>query len=371
MAVPAMATEQGVRARDLGIPFDGDPGTWNAITDVAGVTVGYHTQIGTSPEGKAIRTGVTAILPRGQDSVESLVYAAVFSLNGNGELTGSHWIDEGGLMDGPVMLTNTYSVGVVRDAVIAWRIRQGPADAEGYYWATPSVGETWDGWLNDLNGLHVRPEHVFSALDGAQSGPVDEGNVGGGTGSICHEFKCGTGTSSRVVQIEGQAYTVGVLVQANYGDREELSIAGVPVGRHLRADKAYDEPFADSGSIIIIVATDAPLLPHQLKRQAKRAGLGVARMGGYASNGSGEIFLAFSTANPQAVQVATTTVTTLGNNMLDPLFLATVRATEEAIVNALVAAETMTGFEGHTAVAIDHDELRAVMKQYARLATTD
>lgn len=363
----AVAAADAVRARDLGIPFDGTPGEWNAITDVAGVTVGFHTLIGESDSGAPIRTGVTAILPRGVDSALNPVAAAIFSLNGNGELTGSHWVEESGLMEGPVMITNTHSVGVVHDAVIAWRVRQGAADAEGYFWSLPVVGETYDGWLNDINGFHLKPEHAFSALDSARGGAVAEGNVGGGTGMICHQFKCGTGTASRVVEIDGKNYTLGVLVQANYGDRDQLRIAGVPVGKHLTEDRAYEDPTEETGSIIIVIATDAPLLPHQLKRIARRATLGLGRMGSYASNGSGDIFLAFSTANPQLNQIDTATVTALGNGQLSPLFLATVLATEEAIVNALVAAETMTGFQGNRAVAIDHDALRDVLKQYGRL----
>ncbi|WP_235950846.1 DmpA family aminopeptidase [Permianibacter fluminis] len=356
----------------MGIPFDGTPGRWNTLTDVAGVTVGYHTLQADDASGAAIRTGVTAILPRGHDSVNELVYAGLFSLNGNGEFTGSHWLDESGFLEGPIMITNTHSVGVVHDAVIAWRIKQGGADDSGYWWSLPVVGETWDGWLNDINGFHVKPEHAFAALDSAHSGPLAEGNVGGGTGMICHQFKCGTGTASRVIAVNNISYTVGVLVQANYGVREELRIAGVPVGKHLTADKAYDEPTAtqpagDTGSIIIVVGTDAPLLPHQLKRLVKRAALGLARNGSYAGDGSGDIFLAFSTANKDASQTELQTVQTLGNSALDPLFLATVQATEEAIINALVAARTMTGADGHRAVAIDHKSLQKVMKQYNRL----
>ncbi|NQD36363.1 P1 family peptidase [Permianibacter sp. IMCC34836] len=371
-AADSRAEPAPVRARDLGIPFDGTPGRWNTLTDVAGVTVGYHTLQADDASGAAIRTGVTAILPRGHDSVNELVYAGLFSLNGNGEFTGSHWLDESGFLEGPIMITNTHSVGVVHDAVIAWRIKQGGADDSGYWWSLPVVGETWDGWLNDINGFHVKPEHAFAALDSAHSGPLAEGNVGGGTGMICHQFKCGTGTASRVIAVNNISYTVGVLVQANYGVREELRIAGVPVGKHLTADKAYDEPTAtqpagDTGSIIIVVGTDAPLLPHQLKRLVKRAALGLARNGSYAGDGSGDIFLAFSTANKDASQTELQTVQTLGNSALDPLFLATVQATEEAIINALVAARTMTGADGHRAVAIDHKSLQKVMKQYNRL----
>ncbi len=372
------ATAATPRARDLGIPFDGQPGRLNAITDVAGVTVGHVTLI-SSPDAKhEVRTGVTAILPRGQQSANLPVFGGWFSLNGNGEMTGTAWIEESGLLDGPVMITNTHSVGVVRDAVIAWRVRRGDADAGGYWWSLPVVAETWDGYLNDINGFHVRPEHAYSALETARPGPVDEGNVGGGTGMICHEFKGGIGTSSRQVKVESQAYTVGALVQANYGIRDTLRIAGVPVGQHLRKHRVYtDDALAasffrkdprETGSIIIVVATDAPLLPHQLERIARRATMGLARNGSYAGNGSGDLFVAFSTANSDAVRSdAANTAAYLGNDLLDPLFLATVEATEEAIVNAMVAARDMRGQDGHQVLAIPHDELRAVLKQYNRL----
>ena len=353
------------RARDLGVPFDGAPGPLNAITDIANLTVGYATVI----EGDSVRTGVTAVLPRGKASGQQPVFAGVFSLNGNGELTGTHWIEESGFLEGPVLITNTHSVGVVRDAAIQWRIKHGDADASGYWWSLPVVAETWDGHLNDINGFHVQPAHVFAALDSAHGGAVAEGNVGGGTGMICHEFKCGTGTSSRIVHIANAPYTVGVLVQANYGVRGELRVAGVPVGRHMQNDLLFSKPAqqaADQGSIIIVVATDAPLLPHQLKRLARRAALGLARNGSYAGNGSGDLFIAFSTANDSANQTATTTVRALGNDQLDPLFLATVQAVEESIVNAMVAAETMTGRGGAKAVAIDPAALRKVLRQYGR-----
>ena len=349
------------RARDLGIPFDGQPGVYNAITDIAGVTVGYSTLI----EGKAIRTGVTAVLPRGAATRDKPVFAGVFSLNGNGEMTGTHWIEESGFLEGPVFMTNTHSVGVVRDAAIAWRVQQGDADASGYWWSLPVVAETWDGELNDINGFHVKPQHVFAALESAHGGAIAEGNVGGGTGMICHEFKCGTGTSSRVVRIDDTPYTIGALVQANYGIRSELRIAGVPVGKHLQNDLLWSKP-KDQGSIIIVIATDAPLLPHQLKRLARRASLGLARNGSYAGNGSGDIFIAFSTANDNASQAATATVRTLGNDQMDDLFLATVQSVEESIVNAMIAAKTMIGVEGHKAVAIDHAQLQRVLKKYGR-----
>jgi D-aminopeptidase len=353
------------RARDLGIPFDGAPGPLNAITDVAGVAVGYATVI--RDEGPhAVRTGVTAILPRGQLTLSKPAFAGIFSLNGNGEMTGTHWIDEAGMLEGPVMITNTHSVGLVRDAVIQWRIKQGNPDASGYWWSLPVVAETWDGELNDVNGFHVKQEHVFAALDAAREGAVAEGNVGGGTGMICHEFKCGTGTSSRVTKVRGAAYTIGALVQANYGVRRELRIAGVPVGQSMPNDSKNSQP-DDNGSIIIAVATDAPLMPHQLKRLARRAALGLARNGSYAGNGSGDIFIAFSTANAEAMVPGAVTIRALGNEDLDPLFVATVQAVEESIVNALIAAESMIGVDGHKAVAIDHKALQKVLKEHGRL----
>src|SRR5471032_1000040 len=293
-----------IRARALGIPFDGTPGKLNAITDVAGVEVGFTTLI--SGEGKLevgkgpVRTGVTAILPRGHDSLNDPVYAGTFSLNGNGEMTGTAWVEESGFLEGPVIITNTHSVGVARDAVIAWRVKHGAADKTGYWWSLPVVAETWDGWLNDINGFHVKPEHVFSALDGAHSGPVEEGNVGGGTGMICNGFKGGIGTSSRKLAAKDGAYTVGVLVQCNYGTRDNLRIAGIPVGREIPGEDPYaavPSEVVERGSIIVVVATDAPLLPHQLKRLARRVSLGLGRNGSIAGNGSGDIFIAFSTAN--------------------------------------------------------------------------
>jgi L-aminopeptidase/D-esterase-like protein len=358
----AVAAAANPRARDLGVPFDGAPGPLNAITDVAGVEVGQTTII--RGEGRLIvgvgpvRTGVTVILPRGHAS-RAPVFAGWFSLNGNGEMTGTAWIDESGTLEGPVVLTNTHSVGVARDAVIAWQVRH--AHPGEVWWSLPVVAETWDGWLNDINGFHVKPEHVFAALDNARGGPVEEGGVGGGTGMICHEFKGGIGTSSRLAG----KYTVGVLVQANYGVRDELRIAGVPVGREI-PEGAFKPK--ESGSIIIIVATDAPLLPHQLKGLAKRAALGLARDGGYSGDESGDLFLAFSTANrvPTREQ-RTAEVTLLSNDAIDPLFLGAVRATEEAIVNALVAGETMKGRDDHVVLGLPHDRLRAVLKKYGRL----
>jgi D-aminopeptidase len=356
------------RARDLGVPFEGMPGPLNAITDVKGVEVGNTTLV--SGQGKLVvgrgpvRTGVTAIFPRGKDSTDQ-VFAGWFSLNGNGEMTGTTWVEESGFLEGPVMLTNTHSVGVVRDAVIAWRVKKGrPAQSE-YWWSLPVVAETWDGFLNDINGFHVKPQHVFDAIERARSGPVPEGNVGGGTGMICYEFKGGIGTSSRKLEEKFGGYTVGVLVQCNCGARDQLRIAGVPVGKEIPEHPAY----GDTGSIIITVATDAPLLPHQLKRLARRASLGLARTGSVSGNGSGDIFIAFSTANPGASNPdAIAQLRMLPNDRMDPLFAATVEATEEAIVNALVAAETMTGADNHTAIALPHDRLRQVLKKYHRLS---
>ena len=364
------------RARDLGVPFDGTPGPLNAITDVKGIEVGHTTLI--SGEGKLqdgagpVRTGVTAILPRGKQSSNDPVFAGWFSLNGNGEMTGTTWVEESGFLEGPIMITNTHSVGVVRDAVIAWRVKRGPPDASGYWWSLPIVAETYDGYLNDVNGFHVKPNHAFDALDGAKPGPVTEGNVGGGTGMVCYGFKGGIGTASRKLDQDGGGYSVGVLVQANFGRRNQLRIAGVPVGTEITEGTLSSNdggPRDDVGSIIIVVATDAPLLSNQLKRLARRAALGVARTGSSSGNGSGDIFVAFSTANPEAAKpTGTIQLTMLPNDRMNPLFEATVQATEEAIVNALIAAETMTGVDGHKVIALPHDRLKQVMKKYNRLS---
>jgi D-aminopeptidase len=373
--------DRPVRARDLGIPFDGTPGPLNAITDVAGVTVGHTTLIEDLDNGRAVRTGVTAILPRGRASFEKPVFAGGFALNGNGEMTGTIWVEESGMLEGPVMITNTHSVGVVRDAVIQWRVNLGGADDSGYWWSLPVVAETWDGYLNDINGFHVRPEHAYTALDDAVSGPVAEGGVGGGTGMICHEFKGGIGTASRVVTGSDGRFTLGVLVQANYGVRDLLRIAGVPVGQYLREQLVYTDPAlalsghpppGETGSIIIVVATDAPLLPHQLKRIARRASMGIARNGSIASNGSGDIFIAFSTANANAGQAGPSTrVTMMSNDNMSGLFQATVEATEEAVINAMVAAREMTGDRGHLVKALPHAELREVLRRFGRLIEQD
>ncbi len=371
-ALAASTTLAGPRARDLGVPFEGTPGTLNAITDVAGVTVGQVTLIEDLADGRKVRTGVTAILPRGRDTITTPAFAGSFVLNGAGEMTGRSWIEESGLLDGPVMLTNTHSVGTVHEATIAWRVRNGNPDASGYWWSTPVVAETWDGELNDVNGFHVKPAHVSAALEGAKSGPVDEGNVGGGTGMTCHAFKCGIGTASRSVDVKGRGYTVGALVQANYGTRSTLRIAGVPVGQHLKdvTAKQATASDADKGSIIIVLATDAPLLPHQLDRLAKRAGMGLARLGSFAGNGSGDIFVAFSTANAKSMEDSRTRAAEfLDNGRLDILFEATVQATEEAIVNAMVAARDMDGNAGNSAKALPHDALVELLTRYGRGTT--
>ncbi|MEZ5421411.1 MAG: P1 family peptidase [Vicinamibacterales bacterium] len=367
------------RARDLGVPFEGTPGPGNAITDVAGVTVGHATiiqgdgplKVGQGP----VRTGVTAVLPRGRETMARPSFAGWFSQNGNGEMTGTTWIEESGFLEGPVMITNTHSVGVVRDAVIQWRIRSGPPDASGYWWSLPVVAETYDGGLNDINGFHVKAHHAFEALDGARAGAVPEGNVGGGTGMVAFGFKGGIGTASREVTVDGARYTVGVLVQANFGRRPQLTIAGVPVGQEIpmtpaQAAMAGDDPArGDLGSVIIVVATDAPLLPHQLKRLARRATLGMARTGGLSGNGSGDIFLAFSTANPEAFTASgLATLQMLSNEQISPIFDGTAWATEEAIVNAMVAAETMTGADNRRVERLPHDGLRAALRKYNRLA---
>jgi D-aminopeptidase len=363
------------RARDLGVPFDGTPGPLNAITDVEGVLVGHTTLISGSGKlvvGKGpVRTGVTAVLPRGAESMQRFSFAGWFSQNGNGEMTGTTWVEESGFLEGPVLITNTHSVGVVRDAVIAWRVAHGPADATDSWWSLPVVAETWDGWLNDINGFHVKPEHVFHAIDTAHGGAVEEGNVGGGTGMVCNGFKGGIGTSSRRLTDKDGGYLVGVLVQCNYGVRQNLRIAGIPVGREIESEDPYafvPSDLTERGSIIVVVATNAPLLPHQLKRIARRVSLGIGRNGSIAGNGSGDIFIAFSTANPGASEVGhVVDVRMVPNDKLDPLFAATVQATEEAIVNAMVAAADMTGVDNHHVRALPHDQLRAVLAKYNRL----
>jgi D-aminopeptidase len=367
------------RARDLGVPFVGTTGPDNAITDVAGISVGHTTLI--RGEGKLrigegpVRTGVTVILPRSDDPADP-VFGGWFALNGNGEMTGTTWVEESGFLEGPIAITNTHSVGIVRDAIIAWQIKNGTGFQP---WSLPVVAETYDGSLNDINGFHVKAEHLTSAIENASSGPVAEGNVGGGTGMRCLGFKCGIGTSSRAGLGAGD-YTVGVLVQANFGGGSGLTIAGVPVGMEFvreRESRNDDESGSGieidleregRGSIIIVVATDAPLLPHQLKRIARRASLGMARTGGISGNGSGDIFIAFSTANAGvAATRPTTEITMLSNSQISGLFRATVEATEEAIINAMIAAETMVGRDGRRSEAIPHDRLREILRAYNRL----
>lgn len=377
LAPPAPAADAAPkpRARDLGIPFEGVPGKFNAITDVDGVLVGHTTLISGSGKltvGKGpVRTGVTAILPRGTSSTARSSFAGWFSENGNGEMTGTTWVEESGFLEGPVMITNTHSVGVVRDAVIAWRVNHGSADSTGYWWSLPVVAETWDGWLNDINGFHVKPEHVFQAIDSAHSGAVEEGSVGGGTGMVCNGYKGGIGTASRKLTVKDGGYTLGVLVQCNYGTRANLRIAGIPVGADIFSEDPYafvPSDIQERGSIIVVVATDAPLLPHQLKRIARRVSLGLGRAGSTAGNGSGDIFIAFSTANPDASSsTPVASLHMLANDSLDPLFDATVQATEEAVVNALIAAEDMTGIDNHHVTALNHAKLRELLAKHNRL----
>jgi D-aminopeptidase len=378
---PSAIQPKLVRARDLGIPFEGTPGKLNSITDVPGVEVGYTTLI--SGEGKLevgkgpVRTGVTALIPRGHDSLNDPVYAGFFSLNGNGEMTGTAWLEESGFLEGPIVITNTHSVGVARDAVIKWRINHGAADKTGYWWSLPVVGETWDGWLNDINGFHVSPEDVWHALDAAHGGVIEEGSVGGGTGMICYEFKGGNGTASRKIDIRAskeappRSFVVGVFLQANFGSRSQLMIAGVPVGKQIPGG-VYKSAVADSssggdesGSCIAVVATDAPLLPNQLKRLARRVSLGLARTGTISGNGSGDLFIAFSTANPNVENPDRITheVQTIPNDLMDPLLGAVVLATEEAVINALVDNHSMIGRDNHRVEALPHDRLREIMKR--------
>ncbi len=367
----------GQRARDLGVPFDGKPGPLDAITDVAGVEVGHTTLI--SGEGKLVpgkgpvRTGVTAVLPRGKKDATP-AFAGYFAQNGNGEMTGTAWIEESGFAEGPILITNTHSVGVVRDATIKWKIaRQPKGQPFEDLWSLPIVAETWDGYLNDINGFHVTDRDAFHALDSAHTGSVEEGGVGGGTGMVCYGFKGGIGTASRKLDASQGGHTVGVLVQCNCGRRPLLSIAGVPVGKEITEGVPYAANdwrigHEDVGSIIILVATDAPLLPTQLKRLAKRATMGLARTGSISGNGSGDLFLAFSTANHDVKGEGTSDLKMLGNESLDPIFEATVEATEEAIVNAMVAGKTTVGVDGHKVIGLPHNELIEVLRKYQRLA---
>ncbi|HEX8247238.1 MAG TPA: P1 family peptidase [Pyrinomonadaceae bacterium] len=381
--VLAVEAQTKPRARSLGVPFEGATGQFNAITDVKGVEVGYVTLI--SGEGKkAIRTGVTAILPQGKD-FKGRVFAGWHTLNGNGEMTGTTWVEESGGLGSPVMITNTHSVGIVRDAVIEWGAKRFTGEGYSGDFSLPVVAETWDGFLNDINGFHVKKEHVFQALDSAKTGAVAEGNVGGGTGMVAHRFKGGTGTSSRVLDAKFGGYTIGVLVQANYGTRQWFQVAGVPVGKEItdllpapgKQTAALSPPerkIGDEGqgSIIVVVATDAPLLPHQLKRLVRRVSLGIGSIGGRGENSSGDIFIAFSTANAAEISkdAGLANLTMLPNEQINQLFWATAQATEEAIVNAMVAAETMKGYNDNTVYALPHDRLKEVLKKYNRLPET-
>lgn len=365
------------RARAVGVPFDGTPGEFNAITDVKGVEVGYTTLVSGNGD-KAVRTGVTAILPQGK-AFAGRLFAAWHTLNGNGEMTGTTWIEESGGLGSPILITNTHSVGIVRDAVIEWGAKRFTGDGYSGDFSLPVVAETYDGFLNDINGFHVKKEHVFAALDSAKTGVIAEGNVGGGTGMISHGFKAGTGTASRVLDARFGGYTVGVLVQANYGSRQLFTVAGVPVGREItdlqlkRGEQATSSVHKNqeegAGSIIVVLATDAPLLPHQLKRIAHRIGLGVGKVGGRGENSSGDIFIAFSTANAAefAKNEGIAKIDMLPNDRINMLFWATAQATEEAIINAMVAAETMTGYKGNTVYALPHDRLKEALKKYNRL----
>jgi len=355
------------RARGIGIPFEGEPGPLNAITDVGDVEVGYRTIVrGDGPlvvgEGP-VRTGVTAILPRGRERADQGVFAQMFSLNGNGELTGSHWAREVGRCDGPITVTNTHSCGVARDATIKWLARRFQTDDP--WWSLPVAGETYDGWLNDINGFHVTDGDVFAALDGARGGAIEEGSVGGGTGMICYGFKGGSGTASRKVEFAGETHVVGAFVQANFGVREQLVIAGVPVGRALKSWRPDARGGGETGSVIAILATDAPLLPHQLGRLARRVSLGIGRGGAMSGHGSGDIFLAFSTANGEALAAesdALARASFIPDAALNPFFAATVQSVDEAVINALVANETMVGINGRAVDALPHDEVRALLR---------
>lgn len=371
------------RARELGIPLTGTTGKNNAITDVCGIEVGYSTVIYGTPDdytgpGSAFaRTGVTAILPRGKQ--RSAVFVGRHDLNGNGELTGTHWLDDSGLMHGPVLITNTNSVGIVRDTTSKWMIDNHfyfpyvnngqPVDGVGYFY--PVVGETWDGLLNDINGFHIRPEHALEALNNAHAGAIAEGNVGGGTGMICHDFKGGTGTASRIVSTEAGEFTLGVLVQANHGMRDTFQICGIPLKDEFGPETMpvinTFAPKPGTGSIIVILATDAPLLPWQLSKLTKRVPIGIGLLGAYGDNGSGDIFLAFSTANENAYSLGISKIDMLSDEIIDPLYIATVEAVEEAVLNALCAAETMEGRDYNLVQALPQDQLLAILKKYGKI----
>jgi D-aminopeptidase len=350
------------RLRELGIRIGTlPPGPHNAITDVAGVLVGHHTLIYDQP--RVARTGVTVIVPRGGEIWKDAAFAGFHSYNGAGEMTGVHWIDESGLLGSPIALTNTHQVGLVRDTLIGYAQEKGLSE----YSALPVVGETYDGGLNDLDGFHVRPEHVLAALTEARSGPVAEGSVGGGTGMICHDFKGGIGTASRQAEIAGIRYTVGALVQANHGSREDLRVDGVPVGRELDLAR-IPGPWPSGppgGSLLVVLATDAPLVSDQCRRLARRATLGMARCGGIGHNTSGDLFLAFAVGNHVPVDSEPWfSLRMLAQQELNPLFYAAAESVEEAIVNCLTAADTMTGFGGRTVYGLPLEELQSIWSRY-------
>ena len=358
----ATTPEGKTRTRGAGLRLAGDPGPWNAITDVEGVHVGYATLVA----GERVRTGVTAILPRPPDELATPVFAGFHSLNGNGELTGTLWVEEAGRTDGPITITNTHACGVARDATIKWMVRRGTTAGP---WSLPVAGETYDGYLNDINGFHVTEADVFAALDAARTGPVEAGSVGGGTGMILYGFKGGSGTASRRVRFAGLSYTVGVFVQANFGRRDQLVIAGVPVGRLLGAPATPARPGGEEGSVIGIAATDAPLMPHQLKRLARRVGLGIGRSGAIAGHGSGDLFLALSTANPEAHREAEqlARLEFVPNRCLDPFFDAVIQATDEAVLDALFANEAMRGRDGHVVEALPRAAVLEILARHGAL----
>ena len=370
------------RARDLGLPFEGTPGKYNAITDVEGVEVGFSTIItgesteDTTEDSDFARTGVTAILPRGKK--RSAVFAGRYDHNGNGEMTGTHWIDDSGFLHGPLMITNTNSVGIVREAASKWMVKnryfypsfKDGKEVDGLGFFYPAVGETFDGVLNNINGFKVKEENAFEALESAAGGFVAEGNVGGGTGMRCHEFKGGTGTASRVLSEEEGGFTVGAIVQANHGTREEFRVAGIPFGKLIKGydmDIKHLEPKPGDGSIIVVVATDAPVLPWQLSKMCRRVSLGIGNLGGGYQNGSGDIFLAFSTANENAFSYDSSEVTLLSDDKMDPIYRAVAQAVEEAIVNAMVAAEDMYGRNRNFVPALPHDEVERILKGYEKM----
>jgi L-aminopeptidase/D-esterase-like protein len=362
------ATPSGrIRARGLKLPLEGTPGSFNAITDIDGIEVGYATLVsgtGRLVRGEGpVRTGVTAILPRGRVGATIPVAAGSYSLNGNGELTGVAWVEESGQCEGPITITNTHSVGVARDACVRWLVDRHPAMSQ--LWGLPVAGETYDGELNDINGFHVTHEHVFVAIDNARGGPLELGSLGGGTGMICYDFKGGSGSSSRRVNAGGQ-WTIGAFVQANFGARRELTVLGVPVGRHLPGGEVRSMP---AGSVIAIIATDAPLLPHQLKRLARRVPLGLARTGAVGHNGSGDIFLALSTANETAFASGDEprSIAFLPNAAFNPLFEAAVQVVEEAVLDAMIPNQAMTGANDLTVRALPHGELIDLLRRYGRM----